>query len=109
MIISSTASARETLGYLRPFHDAFVALFFVTIGALVDPRALFLNVPALLAIVVERFPGAFSVVGCGGRYGYPFGDPRSRFGSAKVAEFAVIGVSTLPSQAGHLARWCQAR
>ena len=108
MIISSTASARETLGYLRPFHDAFVALFFVTIGALVDPRALFLNVPALLAIVVNAFL-VRSLVGCGGHYGYPFGDPRSRFGSAKVAEFAVIGVSTLPSQAGHLARWCQAR
>lgn len=33
MVISNTASARETLGHLLPFRDAFVALFFVTIGA----------------------------------------------------------------------------
>jgi hypothetical protein len=33
MIISNTVSARETLCHLLPFRDAFVALFFVTIGA----------------------------------------------------------------------------
>jgi CPA2 family monovalent cation:H+ antiporter-2 len=51
MVISNTGSARETLNHLLPFRDAFVALFFVTIGALVDPRALFSNASLLLLIL----------------------------------------------------------
>lgn len=61
MVISNTASARETLGHLLPFRDAFVALFFVTIGALVDPSALFSNVPALLAILGMVVFGKFVI------------------------------------------------
>jgi len=61
MIISNTATARETLDHLRPFRDAFVALFFVTIGALVNPKALFSNVPALLAILGMVVFGKFVI------------------------------------------------
>ena len=51
MVVSGTESAKETLGHLLPFRDAFVALFFVTIGALVNPKALFSNISTLLAIL----------------------------------------------------------
>jgi monovalent cation:H+ antiporter-2, CPA2 family len=51
MVVSGTGSAKETLGHLLPFRDAFVALFFVTIGALVNPKALFSNISTLLAIL----------------------------------------------------------
>lgn len=61
MIISGTASARETMDHLRPFRDAFVALFFVTIGALVNPMALFSNVSALLAILGMVVLGKFVI------------------------------------------------
>ncbi len=45
MVVSGSDSLK-TLGHLLPLRDAFVALFFVTIGALVDPRVL-LHQPGL--------------------------------------------------------------
>jgi CPA2 family monovalent cation:H+ antiporter-2 len=51
MIVSETEVAHETLQRLQPLRDAFVSLFFVTVGALVDPRAL-LKSPGLLSILV---------------------------------------------------------
>jgi CPA2 family monovalent cation:H+ antiporter-2 len=50
MIVSDTEVAHETLQRLQPLRDAFVALFFVTVGALVDPRAI-LKSPGLLAVL----------------------------------------------------------
>jgi monovalent cation:H+ antiporter-2, CPA2 family len=50
MMVSKTV-AHETLGRLQPLRDTFVALFFVTIGALIDPRTLFAS-PALLLLFI---------------------------------------------------------
>lgn len=47
MVISGSEYAHETLSQLLPIRDVFVALFFVTIGALVNPRA-WLSSPGLL-------------------------------------------------------------
>ena len=57
--ISGSEQAQETLTRVLPLRDAFVALFFVTVGALIDPRALIAN-PRLLAeilglVVVGKF------------------------------------------------------
>lgn len=41
LIISGSEYVHQTLAQLFPLRDAFVALFFVTIGLLVDPRSLF--------------------------------------------------------------------
>jgi CPA2 family monovalent cation:H+ antiporter-2 len=38
--------------HLLPLRDAFVALFFVTVGALIDPRALVSNLALLGAMLV---------------------------------------------------------
>ena len=38
-------------GTLLPLRDVFVALFFVTIGALIDPGSLVANVPLLATMV----------------------------------------------------------
>ena len=38
LIINGSDYAHETLARLLPLRDVFVALFFVTIGALIDPR-----------------------------------------------------------------------
>lgn len=51
LAISESDYAHETLARLLPLRDAFVALFFVTVGALVDPRTLFANLP-LLGVMV---------------------------------------------------------
>jgi|SRR5581483_8854281 len=51
MIVSESNVAHETLTDLLPLRNAFTALFFVTIGALVDPKALLSN-PRLLGILV---------------------------------------------------------
>ena len=47
LIIGSSDYAHETLSQLFPLRDAFVALFFVTVGLLLDPKTLFANVPLL--------------------------------------------------------------
>jgi CPA2 family monovalent cation:H+ antiporter-2 len=56
LIINGSDYAHETLARLLPFRDVFVALFFVTIGALIDPYRLVDNVP-LLATMVAMIVG----------------------------------------------------
>ena len=51
MIVSESNVAHETLADLLPLRNTFTALFFVTIGALIDPRALVSN-PRLLGMLV---------------------------------------------------------
>lgn len=59
MVISESEYSHQTLAQLLPLRDAFVALFFVTIGALINPASLFSNLPLLgillLLIVVGKF------------------------------------------------------
>jgi CPA2 family monovalent cation:H+ antiporter-2 len=50
-MIVSGSERHKTLDRLLPLRDAFVALFFVTIGALVDPRVL-LQQPVLWIVIV---------------------------------------------------------
>src|SRR5216683_2441657 len=49
LMISESAYAQEALAHLFPLRDSFVALFFVTMGLLVDPKALVSNLPLLAA------------------------------------------------------------
>ena len=51
VVISGSEHAHDTLARVLPIRDAFVALFFVTIGALINPRTL-LSHPALLAEIL---------------------------------------------------------
>lgn len=59
MIITSSEFGHESMAQLLPMRDAFVALFFVTIGALVDPHVVVthwsLLVSLLLMIVLGKF------------------------------------------------------
>jgi CPA2 family monovalent cation:H+ antiporter-2 len=55
LLISESDYAHEIADRLAPLRDTFVAVFFVTLGALVDPRLLVANLPLLgatLALVV---------------------------------------------------------
>jgi len=51
LVISESEHAHQTLAGLLPLRDAFVALFFVTLGLLVDPHTLVAHLP-LLGVVV---------------------------------------------------------
>jgi monovalent cation:H+ antiporter-2, CPA2 family len=57
LLVSESAAAHETMQHLLPLRDAFVALFFVTMGILVNPRVL-ISRPSLLLVIV-----GFVVVG----------------------------------------------
>jgi monovalent cation:H+ antiporter-2, CPA2 family len=61
LIISGSQFAHEALAELVSFRDAFVALFFVTIGLLVNPQNLFANVPLLAVMLVMIIFGKFLV------------------------------------------------
>jgi monovalent cation:H+ antiporter-2, CPA2 family len=61
LIVSESGTTRKMLDKLLPLRDAFVALFFVTIGALVDPRIL-VSKPSLWGtIVILTILGKFVV------------------------------------------------
>ena len=61
LIVSESGTTHKMLDKLSPLRDAFVALFFVTIGALVDPRIL-VSQPALWgAIAIMTMVGKFAI------------------------------------------------
>ncbi len=51
MLISGSEYAHQMLSQVLPIRDIFVALFFVTVGALVNPRVL-LSHPGLLLVMI---------------------------------------------------------
>ena len=61
MIVSSSEYAHETLAHLLPLRDTFVALFFVTIGALIRPSALIHSMGLVAAIVLLVVAGKFVI------------------------------------------------
>jgi CPA2 family monovalent cation:H+ antiporter-2 len=61
VVISGSEHAHETLTRVLPLRDAFVALFFVTIGALIDPRQLFSHPSLLLEILGLVVLGKFVI------------------------------------------------
>jgi len=61
LMISESAYAQEALAHLFPVRDSFVALFFVTMGLLVDPRALISNLPLLGVMVGLILVGKFVI------------------------------------------------
>ncbi len=61
MIVSSSEYAHETLAHLLPLRDTFVALFFVTVGALIRPSALIHSSGLVVVIVVLVVAGKFLI------------------------------------------------
>src|SRR5438046_1853757 len=51
LLINESDYAHETLARLLPLRDAFVALFFVTVGALIDLRTIATSLPLLATLV----------------------------------------------------------
>jgi len=57
LIISGSEYGHETLARLLSLRDAFVALFFVTIGVLIDPKVVFANLDLLGIMLLLIVPG----------------------------------------------------
>lgn len=51
LLVSESEAAHQTIEHLLPLRDAFVALFFVTMGILVNPRII-VSKPSLLLVIV---------------------------------------------------------
>jgi CPA2 family monovalent cation:H+ antiporter-2 len=103
LLISESDYAHETLARVLPIRDAFVALFFVTIGALIDPASLASNLPllgAMIALVVVGKSVLRTLVV------WAFRQPLSTavmvgIGMAQIGEFSFILVQVARS-AGHV-------
>ena len=98
LAIGESREASEARERLLPFRDVFAVLFFVAIGALIDPRAL-LNglgwLPVLLALVVLVKVVPIYLLA---RFGHLPGRPRQvAIGLGQIGEFsfvlATIGVT----------------
>jgi CPA2 family monovalent cation:H+ antiporter-2 len=63
LLVSSSDHAHAAMPRLLPLRDAFVALFFVTIGTLIDPRTVIGNLPLLGVMLVLVIVGKFVIWG----------------------------------------------
>ena len=103
LIISESDYAHETLARLLPLRDTFGALFFVTVGGLIDPRTLLDNLPVLFVLVLLIVVGK-TVIRTG--VVWLFGEPLSiaafvGVGMAQIGEFSFVLVQ-VARDAGHV-------
>jgi len=61
LLLGSSRYSHRFAGKVFPIRDAFVALFFVTVGMLIDPRALFSNWQLLLVVIGLILAGKFAI------------------------------------------------
>jgi CPA2 family monovalent cation:H+ antiporter-2 len=103
LLISSSDYAHDTMARLLPVRDAFVALFFVTIGTLIDPTTVLANLPLLgvmlALIVLGKFVIWTAVVWL---FRYPLATALVvAVGLTQIGEFSFILVQAARS-AGHV-------
>jgi CPA2 family monovalent cation:H+ antiporter-2 len=61
LMVSASPFAHRALDQMLPLRDAFVAIFFVTVGVLINPRAVLAYPQVLLAILLLVIVGKFVV------------------------------------------------
>ncbi len=72
LIVSASDYAHRALDQLMPLRDAFVAVFFVTVGVLINPRVVLTHPALLLAILALVIVGKFVIwTGVVKVFGYP--------------------------------------
>jgi CPA2 family monovalent cation:H+ antiporter-2 len=92
LFVSGSDYGHETLARLLPLRDIFVALFFVTVGALVNPLAIFENLSLLAAMVGLVIVGKLTI---GTLVVRPFGYSLSTallvaIGLTQIGEFSFV-------------------
>jgi monovalent cation:H+ antiporter-2, CPA2 family len=103
LIISASEYAHETLARLLSLRDAFVALFFVTIGILIDPHIIVENLALLAAMIGLIVVGKFLIRAAIVRLsGYPWVTAiLVGIGLTQIGEFSFVLIQTARS-AGHI-------
>jgi len=103
LLISNSDYAHETLARLLPVRDIFVAVFFVTIGCLIDPATVLGNLPLLLAIIGLVVVGKLAIwTGVVRLFGYPLATAfLVAVGLTQIGEFSFILVQVARA-AGHV-------
>ncbi|MDX2272446.1 MAG: cation:proton antiporter [Cyanobacteriota bacterium] len=61
LMISEVEYADQTLDYVEPLRDVFAALFFASIGMLIDPAFIAEHLPLILALVALVMVGKFLI------------------------------------------------
>ena len=92
VVISGSEQAHGTLARVLPLRDAFVALFFVTVGALIDPRILFSHPSLLLEVLALVVLGKFVIWTAVVRlFRYPLGSAiLVALGLTQIGEFSYV-------------------
>ena len=103
LIISASEYAHETLARLLSLRDAFVALFFVTIGILIDPSIIVDQLPLLAAMIGLIVAGKFLIRTAIVRlFGYTWMTAiLVGIGLTQIGEFSFVLIQTAKS-AGHI-------
>jgi CPA2 family monovalent cation:H+ antiporter-2 len=103
LLISESDYAHETLSRLLPLRDAFVALFFVTMGALIKPAVVIEQPSLLIVMVLLAVPGKFAIRAFVVRlFGYPaWTAVLAGLGLAQIGEFSFVLVQVARA-AGHV-------
>ena len=103
LLIGGSDYAHHTLARLLPLRDVFVALFFVTVGALVNPVTVVQNV-GLLATIVALVVGGRLVIRTAvvRLFGYPLATALMvAVGLTQIGEFSFILIQ-VARDAGHV-------
>lgn len=95
LLISESEHAHESFARLLSLRDAFVAMFFVTIGALIDPTIVFRNWPLLVTIIGLVVFGKLMIwTGVVRLFGYPIGTAfLVALGLTQIGEFSFVLVA----------------
>jgi CPA2 family monovalent cation:H+ antiporter-2 len=103
LLISGSDYAHEALARLLPLRDVFVALFFVTVGALVDPASVLGNLSLLAVIVALVLVGKFVIrAGVVWLFGHPLRVALlAGVGFTQIGEFSFVLVR-VAREAGHV-------
>jgi CPA2 family monovalent cation:H+ antiporter-2 len=103
LVISNSDYAHEALARLLPVRDILVAVFFVTIGCLIDPPSVLAHVPLLLVIVALVVAGKLAIWTVVVRvFGYPLSTALlAGVGLTQIGEFSFVLVQVARS-AGHV-------
>ncbi len=92
LLVSESVYAHETLAQVLPLRDAFVALFFATLGALMDPRLALSNLPLLAVMIALVLVGQLVLwTGVVTLFGYPLWTAMlAAVGLTQIGEFSFI-------------------
>ena len=103
LLISGSDYAHEVLARLLPLRDVFVALFFVTVGALIDPATVVKHLPMLVAIVGLVLVGKLVIrTATVWLFGYPLRVALlAGVGFTQIGEFSFVLVQ-VAREAGHV-------